>query len=57
MAVRLMIGNKIKNYFEAAPMRFMQKGAEIGKRAEYRINIALVRDVVTEVRHRRGIDR
>ena len=46
-----MIRNKIKNNFEAVLMRFVQKAAEIGKRAEYGINIAVVRDVVAEVRH------
>lgn len=52
-----MIGNKIENDFNAALTSFVQKGVEIGERPEHRINVAVVRDVVTEIRHRRRIDR
>ena len=33
-----------------------EKAVEVGERSEARIDIAIVRDVVTEVRHRRGED-
>jgi len=52
-----MIGNKIENDSNATLMRFVQKGVEIGECPEHRINVAVVRDVVTEIRHRRRIDR
>ena len=49
MVVRGMIGNKIENDFNAALIRFVQKGVEIGERPEHRINVAVVGDVLAEV--------
>jgi hypothetical protein len=38
----------IDDDLEAEPVRFVQQPVEIGKRAEDRIDIAIVRDVVAE---------
>jgi hypothetical protein len=57
MLVRSMIGNEIQNHFEFAPVRFLHQQVEIGERAERRRDVAIVGDVVTEIRHGGRIDR
>jgi hypothetical protein len=57
MPVRGVVRHEIENDLQAARMRRRDQRVEIGERAEHRIDIGIVRDIVAEVRHRRGIDR
>jgi hypothetical protein len=52
-----MIGNVVKEQLHAAPVHFGKQRVEVRQRAEYRIDVGVVGDIVAEVRHRRRIDR
>src|SRR5579871_1238960 len=56
MLVGCMIGNEIENDFQSALMHFLNQCVEISQGAEYRGDIAVVRNVVAEVGHRRRVD-
>src|SRR4051794_22165157 len=57
MLVRGVIGHEIQNDLQGARVRRRDKPVEIRQRAEHWIDVRIVRHVVAEVRHRRGIDR
>ena len=57
MLVRGVVGNEIENDADATLARFGDQPVECGERAELRIDIAEIGDVVAEIRHRRGIER
>ena len=57
MRDRRVVWNKIEDDFELLCMRFINEEIETFERAEDRINPAVIRDIVTEVMHWRGIDR
>src|SRR5262245_27015727 len=57
MPVRGVVGDEVENSLEAATVRFADQTVEIGKRAEQRIDAAIIRNVVAEIGHRRRIDR
>ena len=57
MLVGGVVGHEVEDHFQAARMRVGQQGVEVGQRAEQRIDVAIVGDVVAEVGHRRGEDR
>ena len=52
-----VIGNEIEDDFYFARVRCGNEPVEVFQRSEQRIDIAVVADVVSEIRHRRGIDR
>ncbi len=55
--VRGVIGNEIENDLELAGVGGQKQAVEIRKGAEARIDVAIVSDVVPEIRHGRRIDR
>ena len=57
MLIRCVVHDKIHDNPDAARMRFGQETVEILHRAEFRINGAVVTDVVSIVRFRALIDR
>src|SRR6476646_4477636 len=57
MPLGRVAGNEIENYFYFVRVRFGNEAIEIVERSEQRIDIAIVADVVSEIRHRRGINR
>src|SRR6185312_3313715 len=52
-----MVGNKIHDQLQALLMRRVQQSIEVIKRAKERIYTAVVAYIVTEVFHRRLVDR
>ena len=58
---RMLVGSVrdhlVDHHLEAEPVRLGDKGVEIGERAEHRVDVAIVRDVVAEVLHRRLAER
>ena len=57
MPVRGVVRHEIDDHADLAAMRLFEKMIEVLERAEDRIDIAVVGDVVTEVGHRRAIER
>ena len=45
--------DRIDHHAQAEPMRLVDQRVEIGQRAEHRIDVAIVGDVVAEILHRR----
>ena len=43
----------VDHHLQAEPVRLGDQGVEIGQRAEHRIDVAIVGDVVAEILHRR----
>jgi hypothetical protein len=52
-----VIWHEIKNDLESNGMRRQEQIIEICKRTEHGRDIAVVRDIITKVSHRRGVDR
>jgi hypothetical protein len=52
-----MIGNEVQDHFEITGVRGRDETVGVGERAEERIDVAIVADVVTEIGHRRRVDR
>src|SRR5580704_11665595 len=52
-----MIRNEVEYQFQAARMGFLNQPIKIGERAEDWIDAAIVRDIVTKIRHGRWINR
>ena len=57
MLVGRVVGHEVEHQLEPARVRCREQRVEIGERAEQRIDVAVVGDVVAEIGHRRGIDR
>src|SRR4051794_39125364 len=57
MLVRGVVRNEIQQYTDVSPMCLGDELVEVGQRSEDRIDVAVVRDVVAEVLHRRAEDR
>src|SRR6266850_3657194 len=57
MLVGSMIGDIIEQELHAARMNIGEQGIEVCQRAEDRIDVGIIADVVTEIRHRRRINR
>ncbi|MNZ99622.1 hypothetical protein D3C78_1189560 [compost metagenome] len=57
MLVRGMRHDEIDHHADAETVGFRDQPVEIGQCAEHRIDIDIVRDVVTEILHRRGEER
>src|ERR1043166_8762571 len=55
--VRAVVRDEVEDQLEAARMRSAHQAVEILQRAEEGVNGGVVRDVVAEILHRRGIDR
>ncbi|MND19705.1 hypothetical protein D3C80_100260 [compost metagenome] len=54
MLVRRVRHDEVDHDADTQTVRFRDQPVEIGKRAEHRIDIDIIRDVVTEILHRRG---
>src|SRR5262249_26327372 len=52
-----VVGNEIEDDFDFSYVRRVHKSVEIFQRSEQGIDVAVVADVISEVRHRRWIDR
>ena len=57
MLIRAVIGHKVENHLQPAGVCLTEKSIEVAEGAEKWMDIGIVRDVVTEVLHRRWIDR
>ena len=57
MLVGGVVRHEVEDQLEAARVRVGEQRVEIGQRAEQRIDVAIIGDVVAEIGHRRGIDR
>ena len=57
MLVGRVIGDQIENHTDAARVRVREQPVEIGERAEERVDVAVIGDVVAEVFHWRGEER
>jgi hypothetical protein len=55
--IRAVVGHEIEDQADAALVQRRHQAVEIVTRAEQRVDADVVRDVVAEVGHRRGIDR
>ncbi|MDQ1131880.1 hypothetical protein QE386_000475 [Pseudoxanthomonas winnipegensis] len=53
MLVRAVAEHLVDHHLQAQRMRLGQQGVEVGQRAEQRIDIAVVGDVIAEVGHGR----
>ena len=49
-----MVGDEVEDDADAAAMRFLDQAVHRVEIAEVRVDVTVVRDVVAEVRHRRG---
>src|SRR3546814_4578941 len=54
--LRRVVRHEIDDQLHAPRVRLRQQPVEVRERAEDRIDIAVIGDVVAEVRHRRGIE-
>ena len=58
---RVLVGgvvrDEVEDHPQAARVRGRDQRVEVGERAEQRVDVAVVGDVVAEVGHRRGVDR
>jgi hypothetical protein len=57
MLVGTVIGDKIQDDFEVAPMCLADQSIEIRERAEQRVDRGIVLHIVAEVLHRRRVKR
>jgi hypothetical protein len=55
--VRGVVGHPVEDHPDPAGVAAFDEAVEVGQRAERRIDVAVVRDVVAEVRHGGGVDR
>ena len=55
--VRRVVRHEVKDQLHAASMDGCDESVEVAQRAEHRIDVDVVGDIVAEVGHRRGIDR
>ena len=56
MLVGGVVGHEVEQNLEPPPMGLHQQIVEIGQRAEARIDVAIVGDVIAEINHRRRVD-
>src|SRR5579863_2321812 len=56
MLIRGVIWYEIENDAQSPPVRLLQQIIEVLQGSEHRIDIAVIRDVVAEIFHRRWID-
>jgi hypothetical protein len=54
--VRGVVGHEIDDYLETARVGDFEEVVEVGERSEERIDVAIVRNVVPEVDHGRGVE-
>jgi hypothetical protein len=52
MPVRAVVRHEIEDQLEAAAVRLGQQAVEVRERAEHRVDVGEVSDVVAKVRHR-----
>ena len=52
-----MVRHVVEQYLHAAPMKVGDKRVKFRQRAEHRIDIGIVTDVIAEIGHWRGINR
>jgi len=52
-----VVGNEIEQHLQAGAMRLGEQHIEVPQRAEQRIDVDVVGDVVAEIGHGRGKDR
>ena len=57
MLVRSMVGDEIQNDAKASRVGLRDQSVEIRKIAEDRRNVAIIRNVISEIRHRRRVNR
>jgi hypothetical protein len=57
MPVRGVVGHQVEDQLQAQPVRLGQQRVEIIERAEQRVYVGVVRDVVAEIGLRRAEDR
>lgn len=57
MLIGCVVWNEIQSDFDPAPMRLAKKPDEAWQVSESRGDVAIVRDVIAEIGHRRRIDR
>ena len=55
MLVRTVVGHEIKDQLQAAYMSLGDEVVEVGERAKERIDAYVIRNIVTEIGHRRGV--
>ena len=53
MLVGGVIGDVVEDNFQVAAMRLRYQRVEVGQRAEQRVNVGVVGDIVAKVGHRR----
>ena len=56
MLIGGVIGYEVENDLDPSPVRLAEQAHEILKITEDRVDAAVVRDVIAEIGHRRGID-
>src|SRR6478672_861334 len=56
MLVRCVVGHKIKDHFEIEGVSLCDQALAIGNRAEERIDVTVIGDVIAEVDHRRWVE-
>ena len=57
MLVGSVVGNEIENQLEPTVVNGLDQLVEIGQGAKDAVHIAVVRDVIPKIRHRRGVER
>ena len=57
MLARRVVGNEVNDDPQTQGMSVADKLIDVGKRAERRVDVAIVHDVIARVRLRRGIER
>jgi hypothetical protein len=57
MLARRVVGNEVNDDPQTQGMSVADKLIDVGKRAERRVDVAIVHDVIARVRLRRGVER
>ncbi len=57
MPVRRVVGHPVDDHAQTETVGFVEKGVEVGQRAEDRVDVAVVGDVIAEVGHGRREER
>ena len=57
MLVRCVVGHEIQDHFETEGVSLCDQALAIGKRAEERIDVTVIGDVIAEIGHRRWVER
>ncbi len=51
-----MVGHEVEDQLQITAVQFRNQPIEIGEIPEYRIDVQVVRNVIAEISHRRGVD-